>query len=289
MASRPLPMAWHNGELLPLADVSISPLDRGFLFGDGVYEVIPFYAGQAFGYQRHWRRLLNSLKAIALPLGVPSAAFKEAIDALITANDGGDQALYLQVSRAGDHGRDHRFPDAQVSNLFMMSNRLAPLDVAAYRRGFDAVLANDERWARCDIKSVSLLANVLARQRASEATAIEAILTRDGQITEGAASAIACVIDGELLAPAESRALLPSVTRAIVWELAERLGIPTGIRPISTEALLAADEVMMMSSTKEIAPIVHVDGRSIGEGKPGPVWQRLFEAYQQEKAALHER
>lgn len=276
--------AWHDGRLQPLAEVRISPLDRGYLFGDGVYEVIPVYAGRPLAWARHLARLNRSCAAIRLPLGYDEAAIEALVQHLVDANGGGNQSVYLQVSRTGDAGRDHRFPEAQVSSLFAMSSPLAAIDVEAYRRGVAAVVLPDQRWGRCDIKATSLLANVLARQEASEAGAAEALLERDGELIEGAASAVGCVVDGTLVLPIEDARVLPSVTRALTVDVAASLGIPVETRPVAMTECRAADEILLMSSTREIVPVGTLDGAPVGTGAAGPVWERLFAGYQQLKA-----
>ena len=281
-----LPFAWHDGDLKPLSDVHISPLDRGFLFGDGVYEVIPYPGGRAVGLHGQLSRLRDSLAAIDLPLVQDDAALEAIFEQVVSANGGGGQSLYLQVSRAGDTRRNHAFPTQQISSLFVMTQPLAPLDIDRYNTGFHAILAHDTRWQRCDIKSTSLLANVLAKQAAEDAEAIEAILHRDGFITEGSTSAIACVVDGVLIAPPLDTTLLPSVTRDLVWRLTEQMNLPTRCEPVPVDTLLAASEVWLMSSTKDVAPIVSVGPTRIGNGSPGPIWRELFDAFQSTKYTL---
>lgn len=276
--------AWHDGQLQPIAEVRISPLDRGYLFGDGVYEVIPVYDSKPLGLDKHLDRLERSCGEIRLPLGRSRTDIAKVIDTLVAANGGGNQSVYLQLTRCGAPGRDHRFPAQQQTNLFAMSSPLAAIDVEAYQRGLTVVVLPDQRWARCDIKSTSLLANVLARQDASEAGAAEAILERDGELIEGSASAVGCVIDGTLVLPVEDERVLPSVTRALTVEVAQQCGIPVEVRPVSMAECRAADEVLMMSSTREVMPVGTLDGEPVGDGKAGPVWARLFEAYQVLKA-----
>lgn len=280
-----LPYAFHDNRLQPIGEVAISPLDRGFLFGDGVYEVIPVYAGKPFGMARHLRRLKRSLSEIALPPPLDDNALQVALQSVIDANGGGDLALYLQISRSGDRGRDHRFPDAQAGSLFAMCSALARVDERSYAAGFSAITSADERWARCDIKATSLLANVLARQSASQADAVEAILTRNGMMIEGSASAVLCVLDGVLCAPPETPALLPSITREIVMELAAAENVATRLQDIPLTRFRKADEILLLSSTKELLPVVRLDGETVGTGKPGPVWRKLFRAYQACKVA----
>lgn len=276
--------AWHDGRLQSLADVRISPLDRGYLFGDGVYEVIPVYGGRPLALDRHLARLNRSCSAIRLPLAYDDNDVAALVQQLVDANGGGNQSVYLQISRTGDAGRDHRFPEAQVSNVFAMSSPLAAIDVEAYRRGVSAVVLPDQRWGRCDIKSTSLLANVLARQDASEAGAAEALLERDGELIEGAASAVGCIIGGALVLPVEDVRVLPSVTRALAVDVAVSLGIAVETRRVTMDECRAADEILLMSSTREIVPVGMLDGAPVGTGAAGPVWEQLFAGYQQLKA-----
>lgn len=275
-----LDYAWFNGSIMPLGDVHISPLDRGYLFGDGVYEVIPVYQGKALGQQQHIARLRHSLDAIALTLSLEDEAMHAALGDLIAANGSGDMSLYIQISRAGDHGRDHRFPATGDVNMFAMSCALTPATTSGYANGLKAITMPDARWLRCDIKSTSLLANVLARQNADQQQAAEAILLRDGLLIEGATSAIACIVDGALLIPPHSPMLLPSITRELTFHCARDIGIAISEEPVSEQTLRNCDELILMSSTREIAPIVMLDSKRIGDGRPGPVWQALFAAYQ---------
>ncbi|MEM8549028.1 MAG: aminotransferase class IV, partial [Pseudomonadota bacterium] len=254
-----LNIAWFNGQFAALADIRISPLDRGYLFGDGVYEVIPVYNGQPLGMAQHLDRLQQSIAAIALGGAPSNASITAMFKDLVAANGGGDMSLYLQVSRAGDDGRDHRYPEASGCNVFAMAAALSPPDVARYEAGVKLMQMQDLRWQRCDIKTTSLLSNVMARQHADLGGADEAFLVRDGNLTEGASSAIACIIDGVLTAPPEDAALLPSVTRALTWEIASAEGIPTAERALSVTEALAAEEMLLLSSTREIAPVVAVD------------------------------
>ncbi|MEO0951968.1 MAG: aminotransferase class IV [Pseudomonadota bacterium] len=276
--------AWHEGQLKPLADVHISPLDRGYLFGDGIYEVLPVYDGKPLGLDKHLARLARSCDEIRLPVGRSAEDIKAVIMAVVEANGGGDQSVYVQLTRVGLEGRDHRFPDVPQTHLFAMSSRLAPINIDAYAQGLSAIVLPDERWARCDIKSTSLLANVLAKQAASEADAAEAILERDGELIEGATSAVGCVTDGVLALPVEDARVLPSVTRALIVEVADRRGIPVETRRIEMDECRAADEIVVMSSTREIMPISDLDGVPVGDGKAGPVWRTLFAGYQELKA-----
>ncbi|MEL7310540.1 MAG: aminotransferase class IV [Pseudomonadota bacterium] len=281
-----LEFGWHSGRLQPLNEIRISPLDRGFLFGDGVYEVIPVYDAKPLGLQQHLVRLERSLESINLPAPVDNRQLSEILTEVAKANRVRNQSMYLQISRRGDSGRDHKYPSSNEASLFVMSSPLSPASKERYLDGFGAITMTDERWQRCDIKSISMLANVMARQAAAEADALEAVLTRDDHLVEGAASAIACVIDGVVCAPPETNSLLPSVTRQISFDIARELDIDTRVEPLPMDVVRHADELLFMSSTKEIAPLVQLDGQSIGTGRPGPVWHRLFDGYQRRKAEL---
>lgn len=271
-----------DGAILPAEEARISPLDRGFLFGDAVYEAMPVCGGRIPGEAEHLARLERSLGAIGIPDPYDEAAWRQMFARLIEANGGGDMLLYLQVSRGADTGRDHRFPAGTAPTVVVMAMRWQPPREADYPKGVNAVLAPDQRWARCDIKSTSLLPNVLARQEAAAQGAAEAILHRDGWVTEGAASTIAIVNDGTLLAPPPDPSVLPSVTLQLVWQIAEAGDIPRARRRFTVEELLAADEVIMLASSRELVPVGRVDDTTIGTGEPGPLWRRLFRLYQQE-------
>ncbi|MEN7342648.1 MAG: aminotransferase class IV, partial [Pseudomonadota bacterium] len=239
MAQKPLPYAWHETQLMPLEDVRISPFDRGYLFGDGVYEVIPFYDAQPVGLDEHLDRLCLSLDAIALEMPHSRDTLISIFNDVVAANGGGHQSLYLQYSRSGDIGRDHVYPDQAYASLFVMCHALTPPTSDTYLLGKSAVLAQDTRWLRCDIKSTSLLANVMSKEAAAKAGAIEAILHRDGFITEGSTSAIGIVSNGTLKAPPLDTTLLPSVTRTLTFEVAEALGIPAIEGPVSVDECLS--------------------------------------------------
>lgn len=276
-----LPRVWLDGEIVPLGEARISPLDRGFLFGDAVYEAMPVCGGRIVGEAEHLARLGRSLDATGIRNPHDEAAWQRLLARLIEANGGGDMLLYLQVSRGADTGRDHRFPAAAQPTVLAMAMHWRPPQESDYREGVAAALVPDRRWARCDIKATSLLANVLARQEAAERHSAEAVLHRDGWITEGAASTIAIVTGGTLLAPPPDPSVLPSVTLQLVWAIAEREDIPRARRRFSIEELLGADEVIMLASSRELVPVGRVDDTIIGTGAPGPFWRRLFRLYQQ--------
>lgn len=276
-----LPRVWLDGEIVPLEEARISPLDRGFLFGDAVYEAMPVCGGRIVGEAEHLARLGRSLDATGIRSPNDEAAWQRLFARLIEANGGGDMLLYLQVSRGADTGRDHRFPAAAQPTVLAMAMHWQRPRESDYPQGVAAALVPDRRWARCDIKSTSLLANVLARQEAAERDSAEAILHRDGWVTEGAASTIAIVTGGTLLAPPPDPTVLPSVTLQLVWVVAEQEDIPRARRRFSVEELLAADEVIMLASSRELVPVGRVDDTIIGTGAPGALWRRLFRLYQQ--------
>lgn len=277
----PLAAAWFNGRLLPLEQVRISPLDRGFLFGDAVYEMVPVYGGRPLRWPQHRERLERSLAAIGIASPCAADEWTRLLEQLVAANGGGDMGVYFQITRGVPANRDHAFPAAAEPTVFAMCVPLPPRGRAPHREGVAAITAEDSRWARCDIKATSLLPNVLARQQAAEAGALETILVRDGQVTEGAAMSVFAVIDGELRTPPNGPQILPGVTRDLVLELAARNGIAHRVAPISIGELRGADEVWLSSSTKEVVPVTQLDGARIGDGRPGKLWRRMDELYAQ--------
>ena len=270
-----------NGQFLPLADAGISPLDRGFLYGDGVYELIPVYSRRAFRIDEHLKRLQATLDGIKLANPLTSDGWKEVVFKLIEAAPWDDQSIYLQVTRGADNKRDHPFPPASVPpTTFAFASPLVttPADIRA--KGVAAITAPDLRWSRCDLKVISLLANVLARQQAVEQGCAEALLIRDGFMKEGAASNIFVVKDGVLRAPPKTHLMLPGITYDIILELAECHGQPVKIAEIEETELRTADEVWMTSSTKEVLAITTLDGQPVGTGKPGPLAGQMWQWYQ---------
>lgn len=262
-----------NGEMLPLERARISPLDRGFLFGDGVYELLPVYAGVAFRLDDHLRRLRRSLEAVRIPSPLSDPEWGALIDRLCQANGGGDLAVYIQVTRGSPGQRSHEFPARTSPTVFATASALPPR--GAYTRGVPAVTAEDPRWSRCDIKAVALLPNVLLRQQAVDEGAHEAILHRNGLVTEGAASTLFTVRDGVLATPRLHEGVLPGVTREVILELAERHGLAYQRRPIAVEELFEAQELWLSSSSKEVIPVVSLDGHPVGDGRPGEVFAAM--------------
>lgn len=271
--------AYLNGRFLPLADAKVSVLDRGFVFGDGVYELIPVYSKKPFRLDEHLRRLQGSLDGIRLANPHETGVWRELILRLVELQDFADQSVYIQVTR-GAAPRDHAFPRGVPPTVFMFSQPLVTSTPAQKAAGVRAVSAVDNRWLRCNIKAISLLANILLRQQAVDADCAETVMLRDGFLTEGAASNIFVVKDGVLRAPPPSSLMLTGVTYDVVLELAAAHGIPHEVRAISEAEVRSADELWMTSSTKEIMAIVKLDGVPVGAGVPGPLAQRMDGLYQ---------
>lgn len=273
-------ICYLNGRFLPVSEASVSPMDRGFLFGDGAYEVIPVYSRRPFRLDEHVARLANTLAAIRLPDPHSAEQWQAIIRGVIERNDWEDQSVYLQVSRGADDKRNHAFPKVMRPTVFLMSEPLVTPPEAQRQAGVAAVSAADFRWLRCDLKTVALLANCLLRQHAVDQGCMETILFRDGFLTEGAASNIFVVRDGVILTPPKSHLMLPGITYDVVLELAARHGLAHEVREILEDEVRHADELWMTSSTKEVLPITTLDGRPVGDGKPGPVGQQMHAFYQ---------
>jgi len=272
-------MIYLNGEFMPIEQARIPVLDRGFIFGDGAYEVIPVYSRHPFRLPEHLRRLRESLDGIRLANPHSDAEWTRLVSLLIELNEPEDQSLYLHVTR-GVAKRDHAFPKGVAPTVFMMSNALATPPREQVENGVCAITATDNRWLRCDIKAISLLSNVLLRQLAVDAGCVEAVLLRDGFMTEGAASNIFVVHDGALLAPPKGHMMLPGITYDVVLELAQADGIKHQVRQVKESELRGANEVWLTSSTKEVLAIVTLNGKAIGRGAPGPLFKRMYALYQ---------
>lgn len=274
-----------NGEFTPAESAKVSVFDRGYLFGDGVYEVIPVYAGKVFLMQAHLQRLKNSLAAVRIENPHEDGQWQALIEELIALNDHGDQAIYLQVTR-GAAPRDHVFPQDVQPGVFLMSNPLKPVDASWRQQGIQTITVEDIRWQRCDIKAIALLANCLMKQRAQDAGAQEALLINAGMLTEGSASNVFVLIEGTLMTAPKSEKILPGITRDVVIELAREAGIPMQETFVSEMALRQADEIWITSSTKEIVPVTKLDAKPVGDGLPGPVWQQMQTLFQHYKARV---
>jgi len=276
-----------NGQFLPLVEAGVSPLDRGFLYGDGVYEVIPVYSRRPFRIDEHLQRLQATLTGIKLANPLALADWKAVVDKLVADAPWEDQSIYLQVTRGADDKRDHAFPPTSVRpTSFAFASPLVTPSADLRAKGIGAITVPDQRWARCDLKVISLLANILARQQAVEAGCAEALLIRDGYLKEGAASNIFVVRNGTLLAPPKTHLMLPGITYDVVLELAEQHGIPLEVREITENELRSADEVWMTSSTKEILAITTLDGQPVGTGQPGALGAAMWQHYQDFKNAV---
>lgn len=274
-------IVYFNGRFVPKEDVRISPDDRGFLFADGVYEVIASYRGKLFRPDTHLQRLECSLRELRIA-GPDLATLRGVAGRLIEANGlaGGDAGVYIQITR-GVAPRNHAFPNPAVPPTVYVSAFPFEMPREEQEHGVRIILVPDVRWARCDIKSVALLANVLACQRAVENGAMEAVFVRDGVVTEGSRHNVCAVFDGRLVTHPKTNAILPGVTRDVVLELCGRLGIPYSETPILENQLREADELMIVGTLSEIVPVVQVDDWTVGDGNPGPVTRRLQQAFQE--------
>jgi D-alanine transaminase len=275
-------MVFLNGKVLPVEDAKVSVLDRGFIFGDGVYELVPVYSRVPFRLGEHLARLERSLAAVAIRNPYSRDQWREIIFRLIDAQAFNDQGVYFQVTR-GVAKRDHPFPKNVEPTVFMMANPLVNPTPEQVERGGAAVSAHDNRWLRCDIKSISLVGNVLLRQLSADAGAAETILFRGGNLTEASASNVFIVKRGVIQSPPKSSLILPGITYDVVAELAAAHGLPLEFREIAEQEVRAADEVWVTSSSKEVFAIVSLDGAKIGDGRPGPVFRRMVRLYQEFK------
>ena len=285
--AEPLPICYLNGACTPWEDARISPFDRAFLYSDAAYEVMPVYAGRPFRFGAHCDRMTRSLAEIRMPDPHTREEWREIIGSLIKRNGGGEQYVYWQVTRGVERGRNHApLPDIPRT-VFAFCAPFPAVAPTVLEDGAACITAIDTRWKRCDIKSTSLLANVLLRQLSVDAKAVETILLEDGELIEASSSAVHVVVDGELRTPPHSRRILPSITRGAIEELAERARIPHRSVPISESELRASEEIWLASATREVLPVTQLDGKPVGSGKVGPVWRRLrecFDRYKQELA-----
>jgi D-alanine transaminase len=274
-------VVYLNGDFLPLADAKVSVLDRGFIYGDGVYEVVPVYARKPFRMPQHLARLQNSLDGIRL--ANPHAQRWDALIAeLIARQPFDDQAVYLQVTR-GVAKRDHAFPHGVAPTVFMMSNPLVLPSREQVERGVAVITAQDNRWLRCDLKTTSLVGNVLMRQLAVDHDAVETVMFRDGHLTEASASNVLIVRDGTIIAPPKDNLILPGITYDATLEIAHDAGVALDVRAVTHAETLGADEMWLSSSTKEVLAVTRVDDRPFAGGAPGPVFRRVWAAFQERK------
>jgi D-alanine transaminase len=281
--AEPLPISYLNGAFVPLRDARISPLDRGFLYSDGVYELMPVYAGRPFRFEAHAARLTRSLAEIRMEDPHTRAEWHELLATLIARNGGGDQYVYWQVTRGAEYGRNHAPLPEIPRTVFAFCAPLPPTSAATLENGVSCVTAADTRWAQCDIKSVSLLANILLRQQAVDANVAETILLKDGDLMEASSSAVHVVLEGSVVSPPRSRKILPGTTRGVMEEMATRAGIPYRSERVSETQLRTAHEVWISAATREVQAVTKIDGQPVGTGTPGPLWQRLYAELQRYK------
>ena len=285
-------LCYLNGRYLPLNQAHVSVLDRGFIFGDGIYEVLPVYGKRLFRFDEHLARLQRGLNKIRIRNPLAREGWLERARHLVAAladkTGAQDQLVYIEITR-GVAPRDHVMPDGVEPTVFMMVNPMRPPTAEQRHQGVACITARDFRWERGDIKSVSLLGNVLARQMSADQGATETIMFRDGFLTEASASNVWVVHEGAVLGPPKSEHVLEGIRVDLLRELCEECGIAYNLRPIAEADVHSADEVMLSSATKEVLPVTRIDGEAVGHGamrgKPGPVYARLHEAYQRAKAA----
>ena len=275
-------MIFLNGKFMPVEEARIPVLDRGFIFGDGVYELVPVYSRVPFRLDQHLARLERSLAAVRMRDPYGRAEWRDIILQLVARQPFEDQGVYLQVTR-GVARRDHAFPKDAAPTVFLMSNPLVTPPAELVERGAAAVSAPDDRWLHCDVKSISLIGNCLLRQLSADAGAAETILFRDGELTEASASNVFVVRGGVILSPPKSNLILPGITYEVIGELAQGAGLPIGFRAIAEAEVRGADEVWVTSSSKEVLAIVTLDGKPVGVGRPGPVFRQMHRLYQEFK------
>jgi D-alanine transaminase len=287
MPTLPDSLCYLNGAFGPLAETKVSVLDRGFIFGDGVYEVVPVYGRRVFRFDEHMARLSRNLAKLRIANPHGSAEWLEKCRTLIAAQASDDQLVYIQVTR-GVALRDHVMPADITPTVFMMVNAMKPPTPEQRHHGVACVTARDFRWERGDIKSISLLGNVLARQISADHGAVETVMFRDGFLTEAAASNVWVVHEGALLGPPKSEHVLEGIRYDLLRELCEEEGIAYNLRPIPETEVFSADEILLSSATKEVLAVTQLDHQPVGHGalrgKPGPVYTRLHHAYQRAKA-----
>jgi len=277
------PTVFLNGQWQPLSEAKVSVLDRGFIFGDGIYEVVPAYSKRPFRIESHLNRLMRSLTAIRIRSPYDKEQWAALFHEIVTRNAGDDQFVYIQVTR-GVAKRDHAFPNPEVTpTVFAMSTAFHQPSQKIREEGVAVVTLPDERWLHCDIKSTALLGNVLARQSAADRGVMEGVMFRDGFLTEGSSSNVWMVKDGVLCAPIKNHLVLEGIRYGLFEELAAKLSIPLQIRRIRQAEVAGADELMISSATKEVLPVVKMDSRLVGHashaGKPGPIYKKLRQAY----------
>ena len=271
----PFPTCYLNGAYLPLAEARISPLDRGFLFADGVYEVVPVNRGRPFRLREHLKRLDDSLRSIRVTNPHTDAGWLAILERLAAEAGSPEALVYLQVTRGTEFGRNHLFPQGVAPTVFAFANPYPQPSAATLERGLSAVTLEDIRWDRCDIKSVALLGNVLLRQEAADAGADEALLVRDGLLLEGSSSSVFLCIGGKLVTPPNSNRILPGTSRDAVLELADGW-LPYEICSLEAREIQSCEEVWIASAGRGVLPVTRVDGEPIGDGRPGALWSEMY-------------
>jgi D-alanine transaminase len=275
----PLPICYLNGNYLPLAEARVSPLDRAFLFGDAVYEVLPVYASRPFRMREHLDRLNRSLAGIRMPAPLSHAEWAQLCQELIFRNSAREAYLYLQVTRGAELGRNHAWPEGLEPTLFAYVTALEPVSPALLEQGVAAVTAADTRWARRDIKSTALLANILLKKLSADAGAFETILLENGELTEGSSTTVHVVKNGVIHTPPNGHHILPGTTRDVVTELAARVGLRSESSRVTEADLRSADEIWLAFATRGVLPVTTLDGTAVGGGIPGPLFKRMSAAF----------
>lgn len=281
-------IVYLNGKYQPVEEATVSVMDRGFLFGDGVYEVIPVFGNKMLRLDGHLARLQNSLDRISLANPYSNDEWTKIFSDLLEKNNGEDRAVYLQISRGAYAKRDLSVNRDYPPTVFAMVLQVTPPNIKAISSGISAITVDDFRWGACDIKSTSLVANVMLRQQASDADVEDAILIRNGVVTEGTASNVFIVKDGVLITPPTGRLLLPGITRDLVIEIAKNNAILVEEREIQEAELYTADEIWMTSSTREIAPVIKLNDKAVSDGVAGKMWKRVVDLYQHYKQVLRQ-
>jgi D-alanine transaminase len=274
-----------NGKFMPMEEAKVPVLDRGFIFGDGIYELVPVYSRAPFRLEGHLARMERSLSEVKIRNPYTRAEWTKIIEQMIAAHPFDDQGVYWQITR-GVARRDHAFPKDVQPTVFMMSNPLVNPAKAVIEDGAKAVSAQDFRWHRCDLKTISLIGNCMLRQISAEEGAIETLLFRDGRLTEASASNAYIVKDGVIATPPKDNLILPGITLDVVFDIVKRGQLPLQVREITEAEVRGADEVWVSSSSKEIVAIVDLDGRPVGGGKPGPVFRKAWQLYQDFKGEV---
>lgn len=278
------PLVYLNGTMKPLSEACIPVLDRGFIFGDGVYEVIPMYTRKLFRAKQHMARLFRSMKEVGIANPHSEEEWMTLVARVADAHPADTQLIYIQITR-GVARRGHAFPKGVSPTVFIMTNTFTPPAPEACEKGIVCVSMEDKRWLRCDIKSVSLLGNVLAAQYAVEHAALETLQFRDGYLTEGSSSNVWVVKNGKVLAPPKDNLILQGIRYGLIEEICLAREIPFEARRMNRDEVMAADEVLISSAGREVLPVVMIDGKTIGDGRPGPVFRSLYAAYQDAKRA----